>query len=102
MPKIGLLTLCAIALNFLWEASAIDEIDAVIEYDNGDNLFELLQKNDATIIHAYERNDPSTKNKKKAFRKAAKIDIEAAQAEGKAPNQWISVNKELLPENNDE
>ena len=42
MPRIGLITLCAIVLAFLQGASAIDEIDAVIEYDHGDNLFELL------------------------------------------------------------
>ena len=78
MRRTGLVTLCAIVLAFLQAVSAIDEIDAVIEYDHGDNLFELLQKADASIIHAYERSDSSTKNKKKAFRKAAKIDIEAA------------------------
>ena len=78
MRRMRLVTLCAIVLTIFQEASAIDEIDAVIEYDHGDNLFELLQKADATIIHAYERSDASTKNKKKAFRKAAKINIEEA------------------------
>ena len=42
MRRTGLVTLCAIVLAFLQAVSAIDEIDAVIEYDHGDNLFELL------------------------------------------------------------
>ena len=86
MLRTGLIVICAVVSAFLQQVGAIDEIDAGIEYDHGDNLFELLQKADATIILAYERSDPSTKNKKKAFRKAAKMDIEAAEAEGKAPN----------------
>ena len=89
-------------LTILEQIFAIDEIDAVVEYDHGDNLFELLQKNDASIILAYERSDPSTKNKKKVFRKAAKMDIEETERSGRKPNQWISINKELLPDNNDE
>ena len=102
MRNFRLFVLFAIGLTLFGQIYAIDEIDAVIEYDHGDNLFELLQKNDASIILAYERGDPSTKNKKKVFRKAAKIDIEATEKAGGKPNQWISINKELLPDNNDE
>ena len=94
--------LFVVILTIFGQIIAIDEIDAVVEYDHGDNLFELLQKNDASIIHAYERSDPSTKNKKKVFRKAAKMDIEESERAGRKPNQWISINKELLPDNNDE
>lgn len=102
MLKIGLVGLCSVFPAFFERASAISEIDAVIEYDHGDNLFELLQKADASVVLAYERSDPTTKDKKKAFRKAAKMDIDAAESEGKAANLWLSVNKELLPDNNDE
>ena len=102
MRNLVALTLCFVGAFHPQQTLAIDEIDAVIEYDHGDNLFELLQKNDASVIHAYDRSDSSTKNKKKVFRKAAKMDIEAAQSAGQKPNQWISINKELLPDNNDE
>ena len=102
MFRTNLLAFGAGILSILQGVTAIDEIDAVIEYDHGDNLFELLQKNEATIILAYQRGDPNTKNKKKTFRKAAKIDIDASEAAGKTVNQWIAINKELLPDNNDE
>ena len=78
MRNLVALTLCFVGAFHPQQTLAIDEIDAVIEYDHGDNLFELLQKNDASVIHAYDRSDSSTKNKKKVFRKAAKMDIEAA------------------------
>ena len=42
MLKTGLIALCAVVPAFFERASAISEIDAVIEYDHGDNLFELL------------------------------------------------------------
>ena len=82
MFRTSLISLYAVGLALLNGASAIEEIDAVIEYDHGDNLFELLQKSDATVILAYARSDKSTKNKKKAFRKAAKMDIDASVAAG--------------------
>ena len=86
MFRTSLIAVSAGVFSLLRGASAISEIDAVIEYDHGDNLFELLQKNEATIILAYERSDPSTKNKKKTFRKAAKMDIDASEAAGKTLN----------------
>ena len=86
MRNFAALTLCLMGVLIPRQTLAIDEIDAVIEYDHGDNLFELLQKNDASVIHAYDRSDPSTKNKKKVFRKAAKMDIEAAESAGQKPN----------------
>ena len=42
MLRTGLIVICAVVSAFLQQVGAIDEIDAVIEYDHGDNLFELL------------------------------------------------------------
>lgn len=80
-------------------AAGIDELDAVIEFDESDDLFMLLTSRESTCVHLYERQDPQYLAKRKAFRKAAKRDIDASKAVDTAAEQvtqWISVDKELL------
>ena len=82
--------------------SGIDEHEAVIEFDESDDLFKLLLNRESSCIHLYSRQDPQFLAKRKAFRKAAKRDIDqstkngAKQIEKKKITQWIAIDKELI------
>ena len=62
------------------DEGGIDEHDAVIEFDLTDDLFVLLTARESTTVHLYTRKDGQYLAKRKAFRKAAKRDIDAATA----------------------
>lgn len=82
-------------------SEGIDELDAVIEFDDTDDLFMLLTARESSCVHLYTRKDPQYLAKRKAYRKAAKRDIDANQASKVDPHQvtqWISIDKEMLME----
>ena len=64
------------------EGGGIDELDAVVEFDESDDLFKFLSERDSACVHLYSRKDENFLTRKKAFRKAAKRDIDAAIAAG--------------------
>ena len=58
----------------------INELDAVIEFDATDDLFILLTSRESTCVHLYTRKDTQYLAKRKAFRRAAKRDIDNTMA----------------------
>ena len=48
----------------------------MIEFDESDDLFKMLIGKDSTVVHLYSRKDPDYLTKRKAFRRAAKRDID--------------------------
>ena len=64
------------------EDGGIDELEAVVEFDESDDLFKFLSERDSACVHLYSRKDENFLARKKAFRKAAKRDIDAAIAAG--------------------
>ena len=78
------------------ESKGINENDAVIEFDASDDFFMLLSANESSTVHLYSRKDVQYLSKRKAFRQAAKRDIDRALAEGCPMTQWISIDKEVL------
>jgi len=80
-------------------AEEVDENDAVIEFDPNDDLFKSLVERESTCVYLYSRKDPQYLAKRKAFRKAAKRDIDQSMAEGydtREITQWISIDKEMV------
>lgn len=81
------------------EDEGVDELDAVIEFDSSDDLFKMLTAKDSTVVHLYSRKDSDFLNKRKAFRRAAKKDIDRAAAEKTdLQTQWISIDRQILAE----
>ena len=68
--KIMLALLIAV-LVFISKAENViddDEMDAVIEFDESDDLFMFLSQRESTVIHLYSRKDKQYLPKRKAFR----------------------------------
>jgi len=79
--------------------AGIDEHEAVIEFDESDDLFKLLLNRETTCVHLYSRKDEQYLQKRKAFRKAAKKDYDLSVAEGfeiSQITQWIAIDQEIL------
>ena len=68
----------------------------MIEFDPSDDFFLLLSANESSTVHLYSKKDDQYLSKRKAFRQAAKRDIDRALAEGGPMTQWISIDKEVL------
>ena len=52
---------CVLAiLSLAWadEEGGVDERDAVIEFDESDELFALMTSRASTVVHLYSRKDP--------------------------------------------
>ena len=62
--------------------NGIDELEAVIEFDEEDDLFKMLSEHDSTCVHLYSRKESKFLSRRKAFRAAAKKDIDLASSEG--------------------
>ena len=58
---------------------AIEELDAVIEFDDNDEFFKLVSGMRKAVVHLYSRDDKNYITKKKAFRRAAKMDIDKSE-----------------------
>ena len=57
--KLKILLALLILLIFMSKAENVqeDEIDAVIEFDESDDLFMFLSQRESTVIHLYSRKD---------------------------------------------
>ena len=94
-----LLTIFVVVVYGFDSDEGIDELEAVIELDKEDDFFKMLTEHDSTCVHLYSRKDANFLNRRKAFRAAAKQDIDKARADGlsrRETTQWIAINKDVM------
>ena len=77
-----IILLATLTVVLAQDDEGIDELEAVVELDKDDDFFKMLTEHDSTCVHLYSRKESNFLNRRKAFRAAAKKDIDKSRGEG--------------------